>query len=186
MIIVFIFIVVTLVYNTINVKCVHQFQTFVYTTFTYVSELCSWMSVCVCVCVCMCVCVFSHGRLFATPWTVAHQALLSMEFSRQEYWSVLPCPSPYPGIEPMSLGSPSLAGRFFTTSATRSPTVCSPPMIQLPSVAIQLTPLIHFTLCLPLPLWQPLLFSPHLCVGFCSVWSFLCMCISCLFFLYST
>ena len=43
----------------------------------------------------------------ATPWTVAHQAPLSMEFSRQEYWSGLPCPPPgdlpYTGIEPRSL-----------------------------------------------------------------------------------
>ena len=37
---------------------------------------------------------FSHVRLFATPWTVAYQAPLSMGFSRQEYWSGLPCPSP--------------------------------------------------------------------------------------------
>ena len=37
---------------------------------------------------------FSHIRLFATLWTVAHQALLSMGFSRQEYWSGLPFPSP--------------------------------------------------------------------------------------------
>ena len=37
---------------------------------------------------------FSHVRLFATPWTVAHQAPLSMGFSRQEYWSGLPFPSP--------------------------------------------------------------------------------------------
>ena len=36
----------------------------------------------------------SHVRLFATPWTVAHQAPPSMEFSRQEYWSGLPFPSP--------------------------------------------------------------------------------------------
>ena len=46
-------------------------------------------------------------RLFATPWTVAHQAPPSMEFSRQEYWSGLPFPSPGdlpdPGIEPGSL-----------------------------------------------------------------------------------
>ena len=51
--------------------------------------------------------------LLVTPWTVAHQAALSMEFSRQEYWSGLPFPSPrdlpYPGIE---LASPSLAGRY--------------------------------------------------------------------------
>ena len=37
---------------------------------------------------------FSHVRLFATPWTVASQAPLSMGFSRQEYWSGLPCPAP--------------------------------------------------------------------------------------------
>ena len=61
----------------------------------------------------------SRVQLFATPWTVARQAPLSMGFSRQEYWSGLPFPSPgdlpNPGIEPES---PALAGRFFTTSAT--------------------------------------------------------------------
>ena len=40
-----------------------------------------------CVCVCVCVCVLIHAQLFVTPWTVAHQAPLSTEFSRQEYWS---------------------------------------------------------------------------------------------------
>ena len=57
-----------------------------------------------------------------TPWTVAHQAPLSMEFSRQEYWSGLPFPIPGdlpdPGIEPTSPVSPALAGGFFTMSAT--------------------------------------------------------------------
>ena len=47
---------------------------------------------------------FSCVRLFATPWTVAHQAPLSMKLSRQEYWSGLPFPSPgnlpNPGAEP--------------------------------------------------------------------------------------
>ena len=38
----------------------------------------------------MCVGELSHAQLFATPWTVAHQAPLSIEFSRQEYWSALP------------------------------------------------------------------------------------------------
>ena len=50
--------------------------------------------------------LLSRVRLFATPWTVAHQAPLSMGFSRQEYWSRLPFPSPgdlpNPGIEPRS------------------------------------------------------------------------------------
>ena len=59
---------------------------------------------------------FSHVRLCETPWTVVHQAPLSMGlsmgFSRQEYWSGLPCSPPWdlpdPGIEPTSLKSPSL------------------------------------------------------------------------------
>ena len=63
--------------------------------------------------------MLSHVWLFVTPWTVACQAPLSMGFSRQEYWSGLPCPPPgdlpYPGIEPMS---PALADRFFTASTT--------------------------------------------------------------------
>ena len=54
-----------------------------------------------------------------TAWTVARQAPLSMEFSRQEYWSGLPFPPPRdlpnPEIEPVSLASPALAGGFFTT-----------------------------------------------------------------------
>ena len=56
---------------------------------------------------------FSHVQLFATLWTTAHQAPLSMGFSRQEYWSGLPFPPPGDlldlGMEPMSM-SPSLAG----------------------------------------------------------------------------
>ena len=56
---------------------------------------------------------FSHVRLFATLWTVAHQAPLSMGFSRQGYWSGLPCPPPRdlpnPGNGPIFLISPVLA-----------------------------------------------------------------------------
>ena len=59
----------------------------------------------------------SPVRLFATPWTAAYQAPLSMEFPRQKYQSGLPFPSPEdlpnPGIVPMFLVSPTLAGRFF-------------------------------------------------------------------------
>ena len=66
-------------------------------------------------------CCFSCVRLFVTLWTVAHQALLSMGFSRQ-YWSGLPCPPPgdlpNSGVKPASLTSPALAGRFLTTSTT--------------------------------------------------------------------
>ena len=58
----------------------------------------------------------------ATPWTVAHQPPLFMGFFRQEHRSGLPCPPPgdlsNPVIEPVSLTSPALADRFFTTSTT--------------------------------------------------------------------
>ena len=58
----------------------------------------------------------------ATPWTVARQAPLSMEFSRHEYWSGLPFPPPWDlpdlGIELVSPASPAFAGRFFTISTT--------------------------------------------------------------------
>ena len=57
-----------------------------------------------------------------TPWTVAHQAPLSIKFSRHEYWSRLPFPSPGhlpdPGIKPEFLASPALAGGFFTSWIT--------------------------------------------------------------------
>ena len=66
---------------------------------------------------------FSHVWLFATPWTVACQAPLSMGFSRQECWSGLPLPTPgdLPDaeIKPASLMSPALTDGFFTTSARR-------------------------------------------------------------------
>ena len=66
--------------------------------------------------------LLSRVWLFATPWTVVRQPSLSMGFSRQEYWSGLPFPSPgdlpNPGIEPTYLRSPALADGFFTTSAT--------------------------------------------------------------------
>ena len=65
---------------------------------------------------------FSHARLFATIWTVACQAPLSIGCSRQEYRSGFPFSFPgdllYPGIRPASLMSPALAERYFTTSAT--------------------------------------------------------------------
>ena len=64
----------------------------------------------------------SHVQLYATLWTVAYQASLSVEFYKQEYWSDLPFPPPgdlpFPELEPASLMSPALAGRFFTTSTT--------------------------------------------------------------------
>ena len=67
----------------------------------------------------VCVWSLSHVRLFATPWTAAHQAPLSTGFPRQEYWSGLPFlfpgDLPNPGIEPESLTAPVLAGTLSLT-----------------------------------------------------------------------
>ena len=64
-------------------------------------------------------CVLSCIQLFANPWTAAHQAPLSLEFSGQEYWSGLLCPTtghlPDPGIKPAAPASPALVGGLFTT-----------------------------------------------------------------------
>ena len=66
----------------------------------------------------------SRVQLLSTPWTVAHQAPLSMGFLRQEYWSGLPFPAPGalpdPGIEALS---PALAGGFFTAESPGKPDV---------------------------------------------------------------
>ena len=68
---------------------------------------------------------FSHVPLFVTLWTVAHQAPLSMWLCGQEYWNGLPCPPsgdlPNPGIEPMSLKSPALAGEFLPLAPPGKP-----------------------------------------------------------------
>ena len=75
---------------------------------------------------------FSHVRLCATPKMAAHQAPLSTEFSRQEYWSGLPCPSPgdiiSPGIEPRSpsLQADSLPSAAAAKSLQSCPTLCDP------------------------------------------------------------
>ena len=83
--------------------------------------MCSHSSIISCLHECM-LSHFSHVWLFMTQWTIACQDPLSIGFSRQEYCSGLPSPPPEvlpdPGIEPTSLTSPALAGRFFTTSAT--------------------------------------------------------------------
>ena len=79
---------------------------------------------CISIVLFLCVCVqwLSHVQFFEVPWTVVHQATLSMELSRQEYWSGLPFPPPWdlpdPGTEP---ASPALAGRFFTTEPPGKP-----------------------------------------------------------------
>ena len=79
---------------------------------------------------------FSRVQLFATLWTVAHQAPLSTGFSRQEYWNGFPGPPPgdlpNPGMEPASLMSLAFAGGFFTTNNTwETPCVCVYVCIQM-------------------------------------------------------
>ena len=71
-------------------------------------------------------------------WTAAHQAPLSLGFSRQEYWAGLPFPSPgdlpHPGIEPVS---PALAGIFFTTQPPGKPwEVCRQPYYEVCEVEV--------------------------------------------------
>ena len=68
---------------------------------------------------------FSYVQIFVTLWTVAHQVPLSMELSRQEYWSRLPFPTPEdhpdPGTQPTFPASPELGGGFFTTEPSGKP-----------------------------------------------------------------
>ena len=72
------------------------------------------------------VCAHTHSVVSdSNPWTLACQAPVSMKFYRQEYWSGLPSPTPgnfpNPALKPVSLASPTLAGRFFTTAPPEKP-----------------------------------------------------------------
>ena len=81
---------------------------------------------------CVYICILNHVRLLVTPWTVACQAPLSMEFSRKEYWSGFPFPSPgdlpHLGSEP---GSPALQSDFFTTEPPGEPSPSSGPAVSM-------------------------------------------------------
>ena len=86
-------------------------------------QISPWIRVCVCVCVCVSHSVVSDSVI---PWTVARQALLSMEFSRQEYRNWLPCPPPGATELPYQSSWPRdwtqvshVEGRFFTIWPTR-------------------------------------------------------------------
>ena len=71
------------------------------------------------------VCVSVYTQSCLTLFNLIYQALLSMKFSRQEYWCGLPIPPPgdlpEPKIKPVSFSSPALAGKFFTTASTGKP-----------------------------------------------------------------
>ena len=101
----------------------------------------------------MCVCASCFIHLFVTPWTIALQAPLTMEFSRQEYWSGLPFPTPgdlrYPGIEPefsMSTVSPALGGRFFTTEPPGKPIAYAEVQVLITQSCLTLCDLMDYTL----------------------------------------
>ena len=105
--------------------------------------------------------------LFVTPWTVARQAPLSMEFSRQEYWSGLPFSSPGdlpdPGTESMSPASPALAGKFFPGLPPGKPS------------QFGIKVMYRFPLFL-----ASFVESGHSCWFFCSIQYFECVLLSCL------
>ena len=94
----------SLLHNVLLVSAIHQCESVVHPAYT--------------------LCWFSRVRLFATLWVVAHQAPLSMGFSRPEYWSGLPRALPEWNL---SLVSPALAGRFFSTSAIWESKYSRPP-----------------------------------------------------------
>ena len=85
--------------------------------------------------------VLSCVQLSVAPWTVAHQAPLSMGPSRQEYCSGLPCPPPgdlpNPGIGPAYSVSPALAGGFFTTEPAGKPEALGPLIIQMHTTSVK-------------------------------------------------
>ena len=97
-------------------------------------------------------CHFSRLRLFETLWTVALQARPSIRFSRQEYWSGLPCPPPGdlpdPGIEPASLRSPALGADSLPLASLGKFTI-SQSLLKLMSIE-SMMPSNHLILCRPL------------------------------------
>ena len=93
-------------------KPLQQVQILHFEIFSQIFSIHSWLNSKMKYPVNVCVQSLNHVWLFATPWTAARQALLSMEFSRKEYYSGLPFPSsedlPNSGIKPMSPVSPAL------------------------------------------------------------------------------
>ena len=99
-------------------------QVYIVCLYLYIC-VCIWLCIRVCVCFYVCVLVAQSCQLFVTSWTVAHQTPLSVEFSRQEYWSGLLFPSPGDlpdsGIEP---GSLALQADSLLSEPPRKPHMC--------------------------------------------------------------
>ena len=100
-------------------------------TLTYMFlQVSLYKNVCVCVCVCAHACSVNVScvPLFATPWTVAHQAPLSTGLYRREHWNELPDPPPgdlpHPRIEPMSPAFPALASLLLSHQGCLCVCVC--------------------------------------------------------------
>ena len=119
----------------------------------------------------------------ATLWTVALQALLSVGFSRQEYWSGLPCPPPGdlpdPGIEPPSPTSLALAGGFVTTNGTWEalyslirPQTGLPQVVMMLILSISLTWIRGSVACLSVRTGTPLLWALIVVQSLSLVWLF--------------
>ena len=127
--------------------------------------------------------LLSHVRLFVTPWTVPYQAPPSMEFSRQEYWSGLPFPSPGdlpdPGIEP---GSPALQADALPSESPGKPRVLGRFVKSVNSClsvlgGFLISPLLRFSF-LPSPLPSSSITVTPLLHAFCYFyWSSYCLCI---------
>ena len=121
-------------------------------------------------CVCVCLCVFrcfSHVWLFETPRTVAHQAPMSMGFSRQEYWSGLPFPSPGnlpdPGIE---LGSPAWQADSLLSEPPEKASKLNSDSNRTNSLCFSSSPVL-FLLCRRL--FFPIYTLENLCVKICKI-----------------
>ena len=97
--------------------------------------------------------MLSCVTLFVTQFTVSHQAPLSVEFPRQEYWSEVPFPSagdlPHPGIKPASYVSPALAGGFFTTVPPGKLPACYIQTFMNQSLAASLAPSFYIPVLFP-------------------------------------
>ena len=110
-------------------------------------------------CECLVCCCCLVAKLCLTPWTIAHQAPVSMGFSRQEYWSGLPFPSPgdlpEPGVEP---ASSVLVGRFFTVEAPGKPSC----LVTVHYDSVSLRILCLLLMSIPLPESE----SPDFCMLF--------------------
>ena len=114
---IFISVIVLFQHQNFHLVLLYNFSSLILCIWCDIAIIPSFISLHVCVCVCVCESL-TRIRLFVTPWTIFHQAPLSMELSRQEYWSGLQFLSPGDLPDPGACVS-LIAGRFFTISATR-------------------------------------------------------------------